>query len=510
MIAGQGMSNRDIAPYSQQLQQGLTQRYVLLSDTSFSPPFIPTYTSEESGHLIADVHLNSNPSLHPLPPTCFTPPKHTHTQLYLKIGAVQEESSDTFTEHKPLEEGFEKHIISVFVADEAGLINRVAGVFARRSANIESLAVGLTVDKALFTIVANGTSGAIANLCKQLSKLINVRYVEDITTTPHIQRELVLIKVEAPAGPVRAEIMQICDIFRARVVDVSDRRLVLACTGDPGKIEALQLSLSKYEIIELVRTGRIALKRGKALFKGGGPNGYWGSIYPPPEDTNSNGSTAGKGASGGQQADTADTYEYTNEEYEAWHVQNVLDAAYEDKLNDVEPRTLCIEVEDVPGVLNQVTGVFARRGYNVQSLAVGNSEVEGMSRITMVAPGDSIHIGKLIKQLQKLVYVAKVTDLTITPHVLRELMLIKVTCLPEKRGELLNLAQIFRGAVCDISVGTLTMEVTGKEDKLRAVKDILAPYGILEVARTGRVALERDSGVDSKMLKGVALPRVML
>lgn len=319
-----------------------------------------------------------------------------------------------------------------------------------------------------------------------------------------------LIKVEAPAGPVRAEIMQICDIFRARVVDVSDRRLVLACTGDPGKIEALQLSLSKYEIIELVRTGRIALKRGKALFKGGGPNGYWGSIYPPPEDTNSNGSTAGKGASGGQQADTADTYEYTNEEYEAWHVQNVLDAAYEDKLNDVEPRTLCIEVEDVPGVLNQVTGVFARRGYNVQSLAVGNSEVEGMSRITMVAPGDSIHIGKLIKQLQKLVYVAKVTDLTITPHVLRELMLIKVTCLPEKRGELLNLAQIFRGAVCDISVGTLTMEVTGKEDKLRAVKDILAPYGILEVARTGRVALERDSGVDSKMLKGVALPRVML
>lgn len=408
----------------------------------------------------------------------------------------------------------------MFVADEAGLINRVAGVFARRSANIESLAVGLTVDKALFTIVANGTSGAIANLCKQLAKLINVRYVEDITTSPHIQRELVLIKVEAPSGSVRAEIMQICEIFRARVVDVSDRRLVLACTGDPGKIEALQRSLSKFEIIELVRTGRIALKRGKALFKGGGPHGYWASIYPPPEKNNngstgneaSSSSSGGRASSGAQehQADTADTYEYTNEEYEGWHVKNVLDAAYEHKLHDVEPRTLCIEVEDVPGVLNQVTGVFARRGYNVQSLAVGNSEVEGMSRITMVAPGDSVHIGKLIKQLQKLVYVAKVTDLTVTPHVLRELMLIKVTCLPENRGELLNLAQIFRGAVCDISVGTLTMEVTGKGDKLRAVKDILAPYGILEVARTGRVALERDSGVDTKMLSGVALPRVML
>lgn len=139
----------------------------------------------------------------------------------------------------------EKHTISVFVADEAGLINRVAGVFARRGANIESLAVGLNKDKALFTIVVTGTRNTVDNLVKQLRKLVKVRYVEDVTESSRIERELVMIKIRAPSGPTRTEILQVAEIFRARTVDVSDRCLTLAVTGDPGKVTAFLNSLTK-------------------------------------------------------------------------------------------------------------------------------------------------------------------------------------------------------------------------------------------------------------------------
>jgi acetolactate synthase-1/3 small subunit len=172
--------------------------------------------------------------------------------------------------------------------------------------------------------------------------------------------------------------------------------------------------------------------------------------------------------------------------------------------------SVSIDVEDIPGVLNQVTGVVARRGYNVQSLAVGNSEESGVSRITMVVPGKASEIGKLVKQLLKLVYVRSVTELHLIPHVARELMLIKVSCTPAQRGEILDLAKIFHGSICDVSKRTMTMEVVGKEAKMKTIQDVLEPYGILEIARTGRIALARESGVDTKYLSTVSVGRVML
>ena len=118
-------------------------------------------------------------------------PSPLHPQTRAAAAQDQESLDINAYEHERLEEGIRKHTLSVLVADESGLINRVAGVFARRAANIESLAVGLTVDKALFTIVATGTPAIVQNLCKQLAKLINVRYVEDITDQPHVGESII-------------------------------------------------------------------------------------------------------------------------------------------------------------------------------------------------------------------------------------------------------------------------------------------------------------------------------
>lgn len=410
-------------------------------------------------------------------------------------------------EPERLEEGVRKHTLSVFVADESGLINRVAGVFARRGANIESLAVGLTTDQALFTIVATGTDGTVANLAKQLAKLVNVRYVEDITDQQHIARELVLLKVAAPPGPARTEIPLLAQIFRARIVDVGEASYTMVVTGDPGKMAALQRALSQFGILELVRTGRVALKRGEAVFTGndwtaasGALSGTLPLAKPQKRERPKSMPHQGDDVYGGS----------SDDDEGVWMVQNILDAAYAPETEKFESYILSIDVQDVPGVLNQVTGVISRRGFNVQSLAVGNSETEGMSRITLVVPGDEGSIKNLRKQLLKLVYVADVTELAKVPHVQRELMLVKVKCRADQRGELLDVARVFHGNVCDLSKNTLTMEVVGKEKKMRALQEVLEPYGILEVARTGTLALERESGVDTKYLEGLAGTRVML
>ncbi|GMH33637.1 hypothetical protein BSKO_01471 [Bryopsis sp. KO-2023] len=421
--------------------------------------------------------------------------------------STSQEAYDVYVyETKPLEEGESKHTLSVFVADESGIINRVAGVFARRGANIESLAVGLNIDKALFTIVVAGTASTVNNLVKQISKLVKVRYVENITNCSRIERELMLIKLRAPAGPARTEVLQLTTVFRARVVDISDRSMTVSVTGDPGKTLAFQSMMAKFGIEEVVRTGKISLKRGEDLLEMGG----WGdsirrkglekqrqaNLTPPADDS-----------SPPENDLDADVYSAEGDGAGVWEVENILDAVY-DKDSQYEPYTLCIEVDNSPGVLNQVTGVFARRGYNVQSLAVGPAERDGMSRISMVVPGDGPSISKLIKQLNKLVAVQMVTDITGVPFVSRELMLIKVRCSVTQRVELRNLADVFRGSICDVSPNTATIQVEGKEDKMKALFSVLEEYGILEVARTGKIAVPRESGVNTRYLETRQLAKV--
>ncbi|KAH9741495.1 Acetolactate synthase small subunit 2 [Citrus sinensis] len=155
-----------------------------------------------------------------------------------------------------------RHTISVFVGDESGMINRIAGVFARRGYNIESLAVGLNKDKALFTIVVYGTDKVLQQVMEQLQKLVNVLKVEDLSNEPQVERELMLIKVNADPK-FRAEIRWLVDIFRAKIVDISEYSLTIEVTGDPGKMVAVQRNLSKFGIREIARTGKIALRREK-------------------------------------------------------------------------------------------------------------------------------------------------------------------------------------------------------------------------------------------------------
>ncbi|KAL3833946.1 hypothetical protein ACJIZ3_008682 [Penstemon smallii] len=155
-----------------------------------------------------------------------------------------------------------RHTISVFVGDESGIINRIAGVFARRGYNIESLAVGLNKDKALFTIVVTGTEKVLRQVVEQLNKLVNVLKVEDLSKGPLVERELMLIKINADSD-IRGEVMWLVDVFRGSVVDISEESLTIEVTGDPGKMVAVLRSLRKFGIKELARTGKIALRREK-------------------------------------------------------------------------------------------------------------------------------------------------------------------------------------------------------------------------------------------------------
>nr|YP_009244490.1 acetohydroxyacid synthase small subunit [Agarophyton chilense]AMK96732.1 acetohydroxyacid synthase small subunit [Agarophyton chilense]ASP44627.1 acetolactate synthase small subunit [Agarophyton chilense]UAD84339.1 acetohydroxyacid synthetase small subunit [Agarophyton chilense] len=163
--------------------------------------------------------------------------------------------------------------------------------------------------------------------------------------------------------------------------------------------------------------------------------------------------------------------------------------------------TLSVLVEDEAGVLSRIAGLFARRGFNIESLAVGPAEKTGISRITMIVNGDNRTIEQLTKQLYKLVNILKVQDITDIPSVERELVLIKIHALSDNRSAILEIAHIFRAKIVDIANEYLILEVTGDPGKMVAIENLLRQYGIIEIARTGRIALIRSSNVNTEILK---------
>lgn len=152
---------------------------------------------------------------------------------------------------------------------------------------------------------------------------------------------------------------------------------------------------------------------------------------------------------------------------------------------------LSILVENKSGVLSRVTGLISRRGFNIESLAVGPTEDPTMSRITVVVNADDVAYEQITKQLNKLIAVYKIVDLTDDGSVERELALFKVAAPPEKRSEIIEIANVFRANIVDVGRNSLTIEATGDEDKLKGMEDLFRAYGIKEMARTGIIALAR-------------------
>jgi len=150
-------------------------------------------------------------------------------------------------------------------------------------------------------------------------------------------------------------------------------------------------------------------------------------------------------------------------------------------------------VENKPGVLAHIAGLFAGRGFNIDSLAVGETEDPMRSRMTVVARGDDAVLEQIRKQLGKIVDVIKVVDFSGADTVERDLMLIKVAASPERRGEVFEIVEVFRGKVVDIGPKHLTLEVSGPEKKIEAFVDLMKPYGVKELVRTGRIALARGA-----------------
>ncbi len=164
--------------------------------------------------------------------------------------------------------------------------------------------------------------------------------------------------------------------------------------------------------------------------------------------------------------------------------------------------TLSVLVENKPGVLARVAGLFARRGFNIDSLAVGPTEIDDVSRMTIVVNVEDKPLEQVVKQLNKLVPILKIVELEKEASVERELLLIKVKANADTRAQIVEIADIFRSKIVDVAPAALTIEATGSPDKLEAMTNLLRPYGIREFVRTGLVALARgDRGIAEKSLR---------
>ena len=159
----------------------------------------------------------------------------------------------------------------------------------------------------------------------------------------------------------------------------------------------------------------------------------------------------------------------------------------------IKDHVLSLLVENKPGVLSRVTGLISRRGFNIDSLAVAPTEDSTMSRLTATVSCDELAYEQLIKQLHKLISVYKISDLTDGEIIARELILVKVGAAPDRRSEVIEIANVFRAKIVDVGKNSITIEATGDAEKLGGMVNLLRAYGIREIIRTGRIAMPRSS-----------------
>jgi acetolactate synthase-1/3 small subunit len=161
--------------------------------------------------------------------------------------------------------------------------------------------------------------------------------------------------------------------------------------------------------------------------------------------------------------------------------------------------TFIVLVENKPGVLTRVASLIRRRGFNIESLTVGHAETDGVSRMTIVVATDDFGARRVESNLYKLIDVVRVDDVTARPAVTRDLALVKVTATRETRTEIMQLAEAYRARIVDVAPESLIVEVTGSEEKVDSMVDVLRPYGVLELARTGRVTMARGAIQEPEM-----------